>query len=210
MTIYNEEIQQYIERVFAREDEHARRARIESPQLGLPAISIRPEEGKFLQLLTAATGAKRAVEIGTLGGYSGIWIARGLAPGGELITIDLNEFHSKTAHMHFEAAGLHDRVELLTGEAIEVLQQISNRGPFDFVFIDADKDGYIAYYEWAVENVRTGGLIAAHNAFRGGRILEENDAGRGMREFLEHVAADGRVNSSIYPGGDGTLVAVKR
>jgi caffeoyl-CoA O-methyltransferase len=212
MPVYNEELSRFITDRYAVEDEALRRARIESPERGLPAISVRAEEGRFLQLLTAAVRARKAVEIGTLGGYSGSWIARGLAPGGSLITIDVNEHHTEVARDHFEKAGLDDRVELLTGDGGEMLDLISNRGPFDFVFIDADKSGYPDYYEWAVSNVRSGGTICAHNAFRSGRILDaepEDDTARFV-DFLSRVANDQRVISTIYPAGDGTLVAVKK
>ncbi len=210
MPVYNDEIHAFITETFAKEDGPARSARLDSPGLGLPEISINAEEGRFLMLLAAAAKARLAVEIGTLGGYSGIWIARGLSQGGKLITIDVNPHHSKVAAGHFAAAGLADRVELLTGDASSELRNISPRAPFDFVFIDADKEGYPEYFEWAVQNVRTGGLIAAHNAFRGGRIVQSNSGEPEiMRKFLEKTAMDPRVISTIYPGGDGTLVAVK-
>jgi caffeoyl-CoA O-methyltransferase len=211
MPAYNETMSEYITATFAIEDDGLRRARIETPERGLPAIGIRAEEGRFLQALAAATGARKAVEIGTLGGYSGLWIARGLAPGGKLITIDLNEHHSAVAREHIEAAGLADTVELLTGKGLEMLGTIEARGPFDFVFIDADKTAYPDYYEWAVANTRTGGVICAHNAFRGGRIVDEQPERdiADFRAFLARVASDNRVISTIYPAGDGTLLAVK-
>ncbi len=211
MTIYDDTLSQYITATFAPEDEPARRAREDSPKHGLPAISIRAEEGRFLQVLAAAASAKNALEIGTLGGYSGIWIARGLAEGGTLITLEMSEKHSAVARAHFDGAGVGGRVEIMIGDAHEQLGKLSPRGPFDFVFIDAEKTGYPAYYAWAVEHVSPGGIICAHNAFRGGRLLEATEDAEvaGMRAFLELVAGDSRVTSTIFPGGDGTLVAVK-
>lgn len=210
MPAYNEDIKQFLLDYFAVEDEAAKRAREDAPRFGLPDISIDAEEGRFLMLLAAATGAKNAVEIGTLGGYSAIWIARGLVENGILTSIDLNPRHTQIAERHIKAAGLEEKVTLLTGDAKEVLEEISVNGPFDFVFIDADKDGYPAYYDWAVRNVRAGGVILAHNAFRGGRILDKaNEDGNGMFNFLQMAAADNRVRASIYPGGDGTFLAVK-
>lgn len=212
MPAYNENSSEFIASTFAREDEALRRARVDSPERGLPAISVRAEEGQFLQMLASAAQATKAVEVGTLGGYSGIWIARGLAAGGRLITIDVNEHHSAVAREHFEHAGLSDRVELLNGNGLEVLSQITDRGPFDFVFIDADKSGYPDYYEWGVSNLRPGGILCAHNAFRGGRILDaepEDEIARFV-EFLAQAAEDERVISTIYPAGDGTLIAVRK
>ncbi|HUF39356.1 MAG TPA: O-methyltransferase [Anaerolineales bacterium] len=212
MPIYNDEISRFINDHFAAEDDGLRRARVESQERGLPAISVRAEEGRFLMVLATAAGAGKAVEIGTLGGYSGMWIARGLKPGGKLITIDLNSHHTDVARDHIERAGLSGKVEFLTGEGLETLAGIVDRGPFDFVFIDADKTGYPDYYEWAVANLRPGGTICAHNAFRGGRILDADpeDEIRRFVQFLERVAGDDRVVSTIYPAGDGTLVAVKK
>lgn len=212
MTIYSKSISEYITSHFAHEDEGLHRARVETPERGLPAIGVQPEEGRFLQVLAAAAGARKAVEIGTLGGYSGLWIAKGLAPGGKLITIDLNEAHSAVAREHIEAAGMAERVELLTGRAVEILELIADRGPFDFVFIDADKGSYPEYYEWSVANTRPGAVICAHNAFRSGRILAgdpEPDVAD-FQAFLARVATDPRVISTIFPAGDGTLLAVKK
>ena len=201
----------FIRTHFAVENDHDRATQEATRSAGLPEISINAEEGQFLRLLAAASGGRLAVEIGSLGGYSGTWIARGLKPGGLLITIDLEAHHSKVARENITRAGLADRVEFLTGRALDVLPEIAPRGPFDFVFIDADKGGYPDYYAWAVDNVRSGGIITAHNAFRGGRIFDarpDNDT-RAIVDFLKMVAGDQRVVSTIYPAGDGTLVAVK-
>lgn len=211
MPIYNEQLSEYITQHFAPEDEAARRAREDSPLKGLPAISIQPEEGRFLQFLAATSQATKAVEIGTLGGYSGIWIARGLANGGKLYTLEKSEKHAEVARQHFKAAGVDDRVEIVIGNAHQSLQKVAAHGLFDFAFIDADKSSYDAYYDWAVTNVRTGGIIAAHNAFRGGNILKPNqdEEVKSFDAFIRRVARDSRVVSTIYPAGDGTLVAVR-
>ncbi|MEK6575948.1 MAG: O-methyltransferase [Chloroflexota bacterium] len=212
MTYYNDRLAQYITDLFAPQDAALQRALTESPQRGLPAISIRAEEGRFLQFIVRACGAKKALEIGTLGGYSGIWIARGLVPGGRLITLERDPAHAAVARDHFEAGGVADRVEIRLGNAHDSLKKLANESPFDFVFIDADKPGYLQYYEWAMNNVRMGSIIAAHNAFRAGAIVNPNDTTtdtEAMRTFNKHVAADPRAISTIYPGGDGTLVVVK-
>ena len=212
MTIYNDQISQYISSLFAVEDEALRKAREDSPKRGLPSISIKPEEGRFLQFLVRACGAKKAVEIGTLGGYSGTWIARGLLPGGKLYTLDKDSKHAAVAQEHFAAAGLEGKVEILIGDAHQSLIEIKKLAPFDFVFIDAEKPGYPAYFDWAIENIRPGGIIAAHNAFRKGSVVskgQDDDHSELMRQFNHQVASEERLVSTIYPAGDGTLISVK-
>jgi caffeoyl-CoA O-methyltransferase len=212
MTVYNERIKEYITDLFAVEDHALRLAREESLRQGLPAVNVKPEEGRLLQFLVRLCNARRVVEIGTLGGYSGIWIARGLAPGGKLITLERDTFHAQLARQHFSEAGVADRIEVRVGNALELLPALAPEGPFDFVFIDAEKPDNPAYIDWALENVRQGGVIAVHNAFRGGRIVdpsETEETVRVMRKVNEQLAKDSRVISTIYPAGDGTLVAVK-
>ncbi len=217
MTVYNDTLSKYITDLFAKQDDAQRRALEDSPRRGLPAISIQPEEGRFLQMLVRMCGAVKAVEIGTLGGHSGIWIARGLAPGGKLVTLERERAHAEVAREHFAAAGVADRVDIRLGDAHATLQNLAPEGPFDFVFIDAEKSGYPFYFAWALANVRVGGVIAAHNAFRYGDVvgrdvpperLHDADT-EAMREFNRRVAAEPRVISTIYPAGDGTVVAVK-
>jgi caffeoyl-CoA O-methyltransferase len=212
MPIYNDQISQYISSLFAVEDSSLRMAREESPKRGLPSISIKPEEGRFLQFLVRACGAKKAVEIGSLGGYSGIWIGRGLLPGGKLYTLDKDGKHAEVAREHFAAAGLQDVIEILIGDAHRSLLEIKELGPFDFVFIDAEKPGYPAYFDWAIENTREGGIIAAHNAFRKGTVVgigQDDDHSELMRQFNQQIANEKRLISTIYPAGDGTLISVK-
>ncbi|MBI4768969.1 MAG: O-methyltransferase [Chloroflexi bacterium] len=179
-------------------------------QKGLPEISVRPEEGRFLQLLVRAVGARRAVEIGTLGGYSGTWIARGLAEGGQLLTIEKDSRHAEVARQCFALAGVAGRVEIKVGDAHDLLPGL--RGPFDFVFVDAEKSGYPAYLEWAAGALRPGGMLAAHRAFRGGRLLDPNDRdpdNETLRAFNLRLARDPRWLATIYPGGDGMAVGVR-
>jgi caffeoyl-CoA O-methyltransferase len=205
-------VSDYISELFARQDPALVRAWEDSPRRGLPAISIQPEEGRSLQLLVRTCGTKLALEIGTLGGYSGIWIARGLAAGGKLITVERKALHAEVAREHFALAGVADRVDLRLGDAQTWLPRLRAEGPFDFVFIDADKTGYPAYFAWALENTRLGGVIAAHNALRGGKVAEtgEHDENtRIIRALNRQAADDPRLISTIYPAGDGMLVAVK-
>ena len=208
MTIYNDSLSQYITTTFAAEDAALRHIREIGPQKGLPQISVRPEEGRFLQFLARAVGATRAVEIGTLGGYSGTWIARGLAPGGSLISLEMSEKHAQVAREHFQLAGVAERVQVRVGDAHDLLPTLA--GPFDFVFIDAEKSGYPAYVEWAATALRPGGVMAAHNAFRGGALLESAEADSViLRTLWAQLAADPRWLATLYPGGDGMAVAVR-
>ncbi len=213
MTIYDDNLSHYIAELFAAQDDALRRVLEELPEKGLPAISIQPEEGRFLQFLARACGAKKALEIGTLGGYSGIWIARGLAPGGKLITLEKSPKHAAVASEHFALAGVEDRVEIRLGDAHQLLSKLKSEGPFDFVFIDAEKTSYDFYFDWALDNVRMGGVIAAHNAFRNGDVAEAGEAASPetatIHALNRRVAAEPRVFSTIYPAGDGTLIAVK-
>lgn len=212
MTTYIDRLSHYVNRLFTREDQALKRARKESPERGLPAINVGAEEGRFLQFLARAGGGGKAVEIGTLGGYSGIWIARGLLPEGRLYTLEVEGHHADVARDHFEAAGLAEKVEVRVGNAHDLLNELSSEAPFDFVFIDAEKVGYLDYYDWAVEHLRQGGILAAHNAFRGGRVVDESadeESTLAIRAFNQRAAEDERVISTIFPAGDGTLIAIK-
>ena len=212
MTIYNDALSEYICKLFVPQDQALQAILEATPGKGLPAINIKPEEGRFLQVLARICGARKAVEIGTLGGYSGVLIARGLLPGGKLITLELEPNRARVAQEHFQLAGVADRVDIRIGDAHHSLRQIAAEGPFDFVFIDAEKTGYSAYFAWAVENVRLGGVIAAHNIFRHGAILQADSKDEWViatQTFNRQVAEDERVLATVFPAGDGTLVSVK-
>lgn len=213
MTTYDDQLSSYISSLFAVEDEYLLNARDDSPKYGLPGGNIKAEEGRFLQFLAYAIGASKAVEIGTLGGYSGIWIARGLRPGGKLITIDKEAKHAEVAQKHFEAAGLQKVVDIRVGNALQIISRLPDEGPFDFVFIDADRPAYPTFYNWAVENVRIGGIIAIHNAFRKGTVAgigDDDEHTDLMRQLNRRIAEDPRVSSTIFPAGDGTLISVRQ
>lgn len=212
MTTGTDAVSSYIAGLFAHEDQALERTLQESPKRGLPSISIGAEEGRFLQLMVRACGAVKALEIGTLGGYSGIWIARGLAPGGKLITLEREDLHAQVARENFAAAGVAGIVEVRIGNAHDTLKTLAAEAPFDFVFIDAEKSGYPAYFAWAVEHVRPGGVITAHNALWYGKVLDESvldEDTLAIRAFNRMAAQDPRVASTIFPAGDGTLVAVR-
>lgn len=205
-------ITEYINEMFAVQDESLVFAIENASREGLPSIRIGAHEGLFLQFLARACSAKKALEIGTLGGYSGIWIARGLGSDGTLFTIENNAHHAQTARRSFQEAGLEKNVEILVGDAHNLLGDLSNNAPFDFVFIDADKTGYGDYYSWAVDNLRKGGIVAAHNVLAYGNILERSNSGeniQAIRNFNQDVAGDKRVVSTFYPAGDGILAAIK-
>ncbi|HZD57380.1 MAG TPA: O-methyltransferase [Anaerolineales bacterium] len=212
MTTYNDYLSEYISNLYANEDEALQRTWEDTQKKGLPTINVKPEEGRFLQFIVRACGAKRAVEMGTLGGYSGIWIARGLVPGGMLITLEKESYRAEIAREHFALAGLSEKVEVRVGNAHELLGQLTDEGPFDFVFIDAEKTGYLSYLDWALDNTGKGAIIAAHNAFRGGSVLVESsddESTESIQAFNKRVAEDPRLISTIYPAGDGMVVAVK-
>ncbi len=211
MTTYDEALSEYVTKTFASEDETLARMRHDILKRGLPPIMIGPEEAAFLHFLVVATGARRAVEVGTLGGYSGTWIARGLGPQGKLFTLEVDAKHARVARENFRSAEVHDRVEVLEGNAEAILPSLSEQGPFDFVFIDADKVGYPQYLDWALENLETGGVVAAHNAFARGRIVEEgttDESVSALQQFNSRLAADPRLVATIFPAGDGVAIAV--
>lgn len=212
MTTYSRSPGNYIPDLFAQHDEVLQYVWEETPKQGLPAISIRPEEGRFLQLMAQACGARRALEIGTLGGYSGIWIARGLQPGGQLITLEKDHHHAAVARRHFALAGLEQAVEVRVGPALNSLAALKDAPIFDFVFIDADKQNYIPYLQLALELTRPGGVITAHNALGHGNVPDPtvtDEFTEQMRAFNRYAAGVPGLISTIYPAGDGTLVAVK-
>jgi predicted O-methyltransferase YrrM len=203
---------QYIRQTFAPEDAVLETVRRNIAERDLPEIQIRPEEGQILQFLAALIGARRILEIGTLAGYSGIWLARGLPEGGKLTTIEFDPTHARIAREHFQLAGVADRVEILEGEAHHVLAGLAQQKPFDMAFIDADKESYPDYLAWAVDHVRSGGLITLHNAFRNGKLVEPDSDERAIatRATLATMAQRPNLTSTIIPVGDGIAAALVR
>lgn len=210
MPTYNESISNYISELFAGEDEALRWIREQIKERGLPEIMISAEEAAFLRFLVAASGARRAVEVGTHGGYSGTWIARGLPDDGRLITLELLQERAELAREGFARAGVAEKIDLRVGDASELLPGLDAAGPFDFVFIDADKEGYPTYLDWSLNNLAPGGLVAAHNAFAfGGQVVEranhEPDV-EIIRQVNQRLADDPRLTATIFPAGDGIVV----
>jgi caffeoyl-CoA O-methyltransferase len=206
------ELTMYIRQWFAPEDDILLTVRRNTTDKGLPVIQIRPEEGQMLQFLAVSVGARRILEIGTLAGYSGIWLARALPEGGILTTLERDPYHATMAREHFQLAGVAPRVDLLEGDAVLTLATLGEREPFDMVFIDADKESYPSYLAWSVEHVRPGGLITAHNAFRSGQLIapDGDEKVLATRQFLETMARDDRLLATIIPVGDGIAAAVVR
>jgi caffeoyl-CoA O-methyltransferase len=200
------EILDYAARIHASHD--AGLARAFAVPEGVPAIMLAPSEGQLLQLLTRLVGARKAVEVGTLVGFSATHLARGLGPGGKLWTIEYDPRHAQLARENLAAAGVGDRVTVLEGAGLDVLPRLSQEGPFDLVFIDADKDNYARYAAWALEHLRPGGMILGDNAFLFGQLLEDGARGEAMRAFHELVAA--RCDSVCIPTPDGLVVGLKR
>jgi caffeoyl-CoA O-methyltransferase len=200
----------YVTNLYAAPDDALRAIQAEAARHDLPQISLNPSEGRLLQVLARAVNARRAVEIGTLAGYSGTWLARALPADGRLYTLEMNPKHAVVARANFEQAGVGERVEVLEGDALALLDGLRAHGPFDLVFIDADKDRYPQYLDWAVENLRAGGLVTAHNAFRHGGVLSpETDADHAMHAFNRALAEHPRLLATIIDVGDGMAVGVK-
>jgi caffeoyl-CoA O-methyltransferase len=175
---------------------------------GIPAIQVGPSEGKLLYLLLKLIGAKKVVEVGTLVGYSAIHMARALPAGGHLYSIEFDPKHADVARKNIERAGLADRITVHVGAGVDVLPTLEQHGPFDAVFIDADKVSYDKYGAWATRNLRQGGLVLGDNAYLFGELLEDTDRGRAMRGFHEHVAKT--CESVCMPTPDGLVVGIKR
>lgn len=212
MPVYSDALSEYIQDLFAPEDDILRQIRQGSLARGLPAIAVRPEEGRFLQFLAAAGPGGTALEVGTLGGYSGTWICRGLPAGSRLITIERDPRHAAAAREHFALAGLAERVDLRVGDAHRLLAGLEPEGPFGLIFIDAEKAGYPAYLEWALDHLAQGGFFAAHNAFRHGAVSDPADHEAdtvAIRRFNVALAAAQGVIGTIFPAGDGMAIAVR-
>ena len=192
-----------------------------SREAQLPAINVSPMQGKLLQLLAQIQGARRILEIGTLGAYSTIWLARALPPDGRLVTLEVNPRHAEIAARNLANAGLADRVEVRVGTALETLPALEQeaRGPFDLVFIDADKANIPAYFSWSLRLARPGTVIVVDNVVRRGGVadpLNEDPNVRGVRRLHELLAAEPRVSATTIQtvgskGYDGfTLAVVQR
>ena len=184
----------------------------------LPAIDVAPNQGKLLYLLAKIQGAKRILEIGTLGGYSTIWLARALPEDGKLVTLELEAKHAEVATANIERAGLSSKVEVRLGPAAESLSQLQEEGvePFDFIFIDADKEGYPVYLDWSLRLSRPGTIIVGDNVVRDGAVVDPENTDPqiiGLRRFVAMVGSDPRLDATALQtvgskGHDGFALAI--
>jgi predicted O-methyltransferase YrrM len=214
-------VDEYVSDLLSPHDEALEQAIAGAVDAGLPAIQVSPPQGKLLALLARSIGARTALEFGTLGGYSTIWIGRALPDDGRVITLESEPAYAEVARLALERADLAERVEVRVGAALESLPALEEEsaGPFDLVFIDADKANTPAYFAWSLEHTRPGGLIVADNVIRGGALVDEADADPAIvaqRRFHEVLAAEQRGEATTIQtvGGKGydgfSIALVKR
>jgi caffeoyl-CoA O-methyltransferase len=213
-----EAVDAYIADLVAPEDEVLRGVQESARAAGLPDIAVSPSEGKLLHVLALACNARRILEIGTLAGYSTIWLARALPSDGHVVTIEVDERHAEVARANFKRAGMQDRISLHVGRALDVLPELHARleAPFDMIFIDADKPPYAEYFQWAVKLARPGSLIIADNVIRSGDVVDPDNADdrvAGARRFNTLLSQTRGVSAAItqtvgVKGHDGMAIAV--
>ena len=189
----------YFEGLFIGEDAALQAALADSNAAELPAINVTASQGKLLYLIVKMTGAKNVLEIGTLGGYSAIWMARALPDGGRLTTIENEKAHAEVAAKNIVRAGLSDIVEIINSSAIEALPTLTDRAPFDLFFIDADKESTAAYFAWAMKLSRPGSVIVVDNVVRDGEVIDaasEDADVMGIRRFNQALANEPRATAT--------------
>jgi predicted O-methyltransferase YrrM len=210
-------VDRYIDELLVRPDSVLEATVTASSAAGLPPIQVSPSQGKLLQVIAQIRGTRNILEIGTLGGYSTIWLARALPPGGHLISLEVNPKHAEVARANLARAGLGEVAEVREGQALESLPRLAKegRGPFDFIFIDADKPSYPDYLTWALKLSKAGTVILADNVVRGGAVADPTSTDpnvRGVRRFNELLAAETRVSATAIQtvgskGYDGFAIA---
>lgn len=199
----------YLASLHAPHDAALERAFVSPEQHAMPAIQVGPSDGKLLAMLLRLAGARKVVEVGTLAAYSTIHMARELPADGHLWTVEYSEKHAAVARDNLAAAGLAGRSTVLIGAGLDVLPTLDAQGPFDAVFIDADKGNYDAYGRWAARNLRTGGLLLGDNALYFGKLLDQGDeAAAAMRRFHEEAVRE--FDTVCIPTPDGLLLGIKR
>lgn len=212
-----EDLQDYMRSVGLRESPAAAALRARTQKLGrVSAMQVSPEQGALMALLAHSIGAARALEVGTFTGYSALVLAEALAPNGRLITCDISEQWTSIASEYWRKAGVAERIELRLGPAQDTLTELMHDGQlrsFDFAFIDADKQGYLKYYESCLSLVRPGGMVCLDNIFWGGSVADPSRTDEdveALREVARRVHKDERVDAVLVPVGDGLLVTRKR
>jgi len=197
-----EAVDQYIGELMGDEDSVLKETIQSMVDANIPAISVSANQGKFLQLIAKMVNAKKILELGTLGGYSTIWMARSLPRDGRLVTLELEQAHADVARRNFIKAGLDDMVEIRVGQALDLLPKIETEkiGPFDLIFIDADKPPYAEYFQWALKLSRPGTVIIADNVIREGKVLDpdcDDERVIGVRRFNKVLAENKQVSATI-------------
>ena len=197
-----EDVDHYISNLLAYEDDALIAATKSLEEAGMPAISVSPNQGKFLQIMALLCNAKNILELGTLAGYSTIWMARALPKEGQLITLEYDPKHAAVAQKNIERAGLASQVDIRVGKALDILPQLYDEkaGPFDMIFIDADKPPYAEYFQWALRLSRPGTLIIADNVIRDGQVLDAapaDDRVVGAQRFNNVLGASNAVTATI-------------
>jgi predicted O-methyltransferase YrrM len=218
MSEHWKQVDAYVEDLLVDRDEALVNALRASEAAQLPSINVTPAQGKLLHLLARSIGARRILEVGTLGGYSTIWLARALTPGGVLVTIEADVRHAEIARSNIARAGLSGVVSVRTGRALDVLPQLEDEraGPFDLTFIDADKPNTSEYFACALRLSRPGSLIIADNVVRDGAVADpstEDASVQGMRRLMASIAAEPRVSATVVQtvgakGYDGFALAL--
>lgn len=212
----DERLAAWVAKTYAPEDEVLREIRERCAREGLPDIQIASLDARHLEVLASVAGARRAVEIGTLGGYSGVSLLRGMGIGGVLDTIEIDARHAEVARESFRRAGYTTQARIHLGPALQVLPKLTAQAqsPIDLCFIDADKESYPEYLNWAADNLRPGGLVIADNVFLFGELADKPTGARataiaGMQAFHQILASSGRFRATVLPTGEGLAVAVK-
>ena len=212
-TLDHDGLDRYVRRLFAPEDDCLRAIRARADKAALPPIQLPPATARAVQILLRAAGAHSVLEVGTLAGYSAVWIARALPPAGALFTLEIDPDRAAVARRSLKDAGVADRARVRVGDALDLMAALTPDAPFDAVFLDADKERYCDYLEQAARLVRRGGLLMADNAFWRGGVLDpagSDELAAHIHRFNESVAADPRFEATILPVGDGLMVAVRR
>jgi len=204
----NEELFNYIVKTFVEEDDILKNIVKDSESNKIPLIQVSPELGKFLYLLVKMVNAKRVLEIGTLAGYSSLWMARALPDDGKLTTLEISRLHADFSLSNFKKAGMVDKIELIFGNAMESLDTLKNE-KFDMCFIDADKTGYPAYFDKVIGLMNKGGIIAADNTLKKGNVVSPNpdEYVKGVLEYNRKTSTDPRIESLLVPISDGLTVS---
>ena len=206
----SEEIEQYVRELVGNEDNKLQAARNGLVEAGLPTIQISPEQGRLIAVLLRAIRARRVLEVGTLGGYSGIWIVRALGDDGRLDTIEANPDHAAVARVAFRQAEVHSRINIREGDAISILPTLE--GGYDAVFLDADKEPLPEYFLEAIRLTRVGGWVLCDNTFYHGRVWDPEDQAddvQGVREYNRLASEDPRLVTAIAPVRDGLMISLK-